>query len=56
MTEQEEVVGVEAERLAHLLDLVDEPVDLPQRRLVRLVAVRRSELVVVVVLDAGGGR
>ena len=52
---EHEVVPVQPERPADLLDLVDEPVELPQRRLVRLVAVARAELVVVVVLDPGRG-
>ena len=48
------MLAVQAERLAHLLDLVDEAVELPQRRVVGLVAVVRAELVVVVVLDTRG--
>ena len=51
MPEEEEVAGVEPEREPHLFNLVDEAIDLPQRRSVRLVAVRGAELVVVVVLD-----
>ena len=47
---------VEAEGDAYLLDLVDEPVDLPEIGFVGLVAVERSELIVVVVLDTGAGR
>ena len=46
---------VEPERLAHLLDLVDEAGDRPTARVVGLVAVGGAELVVVVVLDAGAG-
>jgi len=38
MAEQEEAAGIEPESLAHLLELVDEPVDLPERGVVRLVA------------------
>src|SRR5215213_2677025 len=56
MAEQVEIVAVEAERLSNLLDLVDEARDRPQRRIVRLVAVGRAELVVEVVLDARGGQ
>ena len=55
VAEQVEVVAVQAERPAHLLDLVDEARDRPQVRCVRLVAPGRAELVVVVVLDPGGG-
>ena len=56
LSEQVEVVLVEAERLPHLLDLVDEARQLQQSSgIVRLVAVGRAELVVVVVLDAGAG-
>jgi hypothetical protein len=42
LAEQVEVAGVEAERLAHLLDLVDEAGDIEERRVVGLVAVRTS--------------
>ena len=52
LPEQHEVAAVEVERLADLLDLVDEPGEVPQRRVVGLVAAERAELVVVVVLDA----
>ena len=51
VAEQVEVVAVESERSAYLLDLVDEAGDLPEVRIVRLVAPGRAELVVVVVLD-----
>jgi hypothetical protein len=37
--------------LTDLFDLVDEAVELPQRRVIRLIAAARAELVVVVVLD-----
>src|SRR5262249_43774912 len=50
-----EIVPVESERLSHLLDLFDESREIPQRRVVWLVAVGGAELIVVVVLDAGGG-
>ena len=53
---EHEVVPVQPERLADLLHLVDEAVQLPQRRLVRLVAVTGAELVVVVVLDPRAGQ
>src|SRR5438270_4620364 len=53
LPEQIEVAGVEAEPPTHLPDLVDEGRNIPQVRVVGLVAVRRTELVVVVVLDAG---
>ena len=56
LAEEDEVVPVQPEREADLLDLVDEAVQVPQGRIVRLVAVRRAELVVVVVLDAGAGQ
>ena len=49
---EDEVAGVHAEGLADLLDLADEPVQVPQRRLLGLVAEPGPELVVVVVLDA----
>src|SRR5450756_2570063 len=55
MTYQVEVVTVQIERLAHLLDLIDEPFDVPEVRIVRLVAVRGAQLVVVVILDACRG-
>ena len=50
---EHEVVAAERECHAHLLHLVDEPVDLPQDRFVRLVAQVGAELVVEVDLDAG---
>ena len=56
VTEQHEVVPIQPECLADLLHLVDEPVQVPQRRLVRLVAEPGAELVVVVVLDPRGGQ
>ena len=49
---QHEAVPVKAEGLPNLFDFVDEAVELPQRDLVGLVAIRRAELVVVVVLNA----
>ena len=52
VAQQKEVPGVQAECDTDLLHLVDEPVELPELRLVGLVAVERAELVVVVVLDA----
>ena len=54
LPEQVEVGAIEAERLAHLLHLVDEAWDLPQIRVVGLIAVGGAELIVVVVLDPGG--
>ena len=54
LAEQEEVVAVEAERSADLLDLVDEPRDVPQDGSSGW-SLRRAELVVVVVLDARAG-
>src|SRR5579859_6575539 len=39
-----------------LLHLVHEPIQVPQRRLVRLIAEPGAELVVVVILDPGGGQ
>src|SRR5215831_9320876 len=56
LAEKDEVVAVQPQRLADLLDLVHEPVKLPQRRLVGLVAETRAELVVVVVLHPGRGQ
>src|ERR1700722_1778413 len=56
MAEQKEIVGVQAECQANLLNLVDKPRDLPQIIEIRLVAVMRTQLVIVVVLDAGGGK
>ncbi len=44
--------AVQPQRLPHLLDFVDEAVEVPQVGVVGLVAVGRAELVVVVVLDA----
>ena len=49
----EQVEVLEAEGDAHLLDLVDEAVEVPQRRVVGLRAVGAAELVVVDDLDAG---
>jgi hypothetical protein len=46
VTEQHEVAPVQPERLADLLHLVDEPAQVPQRRLVRLIAEPGAELVV----------
>jgi hypothetical protein len=54
LAEQHEVGLIESESPADLLDLIDEPVSLPQRRVGGMVAAERSELVVVVVLDTGG--
>src|ERR1700678_4765550 len=54
VAEQEEAVRTEAQRRLNLIDLVDEPLEIPQRKVIRLVAVGRSQLVVVVVLDPGG--
>src|SRR5580704_9071879 len=56
MAEQDEVVPIEPERLADLLHLVDEAVEVPQRRLVRLIAETGAKLVVVVVLNARRGK
>ncbi len=55
LSQQHEVGAVEAEGDSNLLDFVDEPVEVPQRRVVGLVAPERAELVVVVVLDALAG-
>ena len=52
MSEQIEVVALEPQCLAHLLDLVDEAGGLPELRRLGLIAVMGAELVVVVVLDA----
>ncbi len=52
MAQEEEVVSAQPQREPHLLDLVDEPVEVPQIGVIGLVAVSRAELVVVVVLDA----
>src|SRR5579864_3255877 len=52
MSREVEVVAVQAESLAHLLYLIDESLDVPQVGIVRLIAVGRAQLVVVVVLDA----
>src|SRR4030081_3096312 len=53
MARQVEVALVQVEGLAYLLHLIDEPIDLPEVRVVRLVAVRRAQLVVVEVIDDG---
>src|SRR5438132_7337635 len=53
MAHQIEVVAVQTKRVAHLLNLIDEPVDLPKVWIIGLVAVGRAQLVVVEVLDAG---
>ena len=55
LPEEDEVAAVEPERHAHLLDLVNETREVPQRRVVGLVAAEGTELVVVVVLDAHTG-
>ena len=54
MAVQIEVVTIQVECLADLFDFVDEPVDLPKTRLLRLIAVKRAELIVVIILNAGG--
>ena len=51
MTQKKEVPGVESKGDTHLLDLVDEAVELPEVGVIRLVAVERAKLIVVVVLD-----
>src|ERR1700746_1087913 len=53
MTEEVEVTLVELERLANLLYFLHEARQLPETGFIRLVAVRRSELIVVVVFDPG---
>src|SRR5450759_557467 len=52
MSHKVEVVAVQAERHAYLLDLIDESLDLPQVGVIRLVAVRGAQMVVVEVLNA----
>src|SRR6267378_1981241 len=52
MSHQVEVVAVQVEPLAYLLDLIDESLDLPQVGIIRLVAVCGAQLVVVEVLNA----
>jgi DNA-binding transcriptional ArsR family regulator len=56
LAEQDEVRPIQAERQADLLDLVDEPIELPQVRLVRLIAPSGPQLVVVDVLEPGIGQ
>jgi hypothetical protein len=51
---EHEALRTEPECDPDLLHLVDEPLHLPQGGVVGLVAVVRPELVVEVVLDAGG--
>src|SRR6266550_7020103 len=53
MAHQIEVVAVQAKRIPYLLNLIDEPVDLPKVGIIGLVAIRRAQLVVIEVLDAG---
>src|SRR5207245_6212679 len=48
---ENEVATAEAQGAADLLDLVDEAVQFPQRRVVGMVAKSRTKLIVVVVLD-----
>src|SRR5580704_7012301 len=52
MAEEKEVLCVQTEGDTDLLDLVDKAIELPELGIVRLVAVCRAQLVVVVVLDA----
>jgi len=54
MAEEVEVVRPETERLADGLDFFDEARQIPEIRLVGLVAVEGPELIVVVVLDLRG--
>src|SRR5436309_2605470 len=56
MAEQVEVILVETQRLADLLDLVHEARQFPEIRILGLVAVVGAELVVVVVLDTRSGK
>ena len=56
LAEEHEVVRPEPQCHAHLLHLVDEARDVPQLRVVRLVAVGRAELVVVDVFNARRGQ
>ena len=51
---EDEIAGVQPECPADLLDFVHEAVKVPQRRLGGLVTATRAELVVVVILHAGG--
>jgi hypothetical protein len=53
---QDEAVPVQAQRAPDLLHLVDESVQIPQRRIVGLIAEARAKLVVVVVLHASAGQ
>src|SRR6266550_578113 len=53
MADQIEVAAVQIQRVSHLFNLIDEPVDLPKVGIIWLVAVSGSQLVVVEVLDAG---
>jgi hypothetical protein len=52
LSEQIEILLIDLQRGPDLLHLLDEAREIPQIRFVRLIAERRSELVVVVVLDA----
>ena len=52
---EDEVVATETESAANLFELVDEPIELPEVHVVRMLAVARPQLVVVVVLDPGSG-
>ena len=54
VAEQEEVGVVQAQGNSHLLDLIDEAVEIPQRRVGGLVTSVRPELVVLDHLDARG--
>src|SRR5215831_8208276 len=51
MTQQIEVVLVEPESLANLFHLLDKARQIPKRGLIRLVAVSRAEMVVVIILN-----
>ena len=51
MTQQIEIVAIQAKCDTHLFDFLDEARNFPQRRFIGLVAVSRAKLIVVVVLN-----
>src|SRR2546421_4507884 len=53
MSDEKEVIATQGERIAYLLYLIYESLDIPQVDVVRLVAIRGAKLVVVVILNTG---
>jgi hypothetical protein len=56
MAHEHKIAGIQAECDPHLLDLTHKSLDVPECRILGVVAISRTELVVVIVFDAGTGK